>query len=185
MPLPTQVVEKLSQEQVKTPGWSGGILMYAGALFLLVAGLYFGIKLVYEPILKSQVSAAEGQINKLGQTVSSADQAKIITYYSQISNLRNLIKNHTLFTPFLNWLESHTEANVSYNTFSYSSGGQIGLAGIAPSQSDIAEQIAIFQNDSEVKDVLLSAVNFAPATNEWQFNVSLVMQPKIFQASGQ
>lgn len=180
MPLPTQVVEKLSREPLKTPGWSGGILFYSGGLLAVVFVIYCGISFVYAPILRAQISGTEDQINKLNESISSADQSKLITYYSQIANLRSLVKNHSFFSPFLTWLETHTEGNVSYATLNFSTGNQVALTGSAKTQADLNQQIAIFQSAPEVKAVSISNVTLVPAVNLWQFSVSLVMQPSVF-----
>ncbi|MDE2019195.1 MAG: hypothetical protein KGJ13_02480 [Patescibacteria group bacterium] len=182
MPLPTQVVEKLAREPVKTPGWSGGILFYSGGLLVIVIALYLGLAAVYTPILNAQISGTQNQINQLNQSISSADQQKILAYYSELSNLKNLVNKHTAFANFLSWLESRTEANVSYTGFSFASGNQVTLNGTAKTTADLNQQMAIFQSDPEVKSVSLSNVIMPVAGGIPQFNLSLLMNPAIFSA---
>src|ERR1039458_8369416 len=98
MPLPQQVVEKLSHEPIKTPGWSGGILFYAGALLAVVIAIYLGLSFVYGPILRTQISSTQSQIDALNKSISASDQQKLATYYSQISNLRSIMQNHVFFS---------------------------------------------------------------------------------------
>ena len=182
MPLPTQVVEKLAREPVKTPGWSGGILFYSGGLLAIVIALYLILVAVYTPILNAEISGAQNQINKLNQSISAEDQQKIIAYYSEIQNLKTLVDKHTAFAGFLGWLESRTQANVAYVTFSFASGNQVMLGGTARTEADLNQQMAIFQSDPEVKSVSLSNVTLPPTGGALQFNLSLLMNPAVFLA---
>jgi hypothetical protein len=180
MPLPRQVVEKLSREPVKTPGWSGGVLIYSGALLAVVVALYIGLTFVYEPILRGQISDTESQIAALNKSISAADEEKLATYYSQISNLRSIMQKHILFSPFLTWLEAHTEANVYYSNLSFSSGYQVILMGVAKTEADVNQQLAILQAAPEVQAANVSNVLLSATDNTWQFGVSLLMKPAIF-----
>src|ERR1035441_315975 len=112
MPLPQQVINQLSREPSETPGWSGGILLFSGALLLIILAVYFGMIFAYEPYLNGEISSVQSQIATLGQTISPGDQANLIAFYSQIANLQSLLHNHVIFSQFLSWLEQNTEAHV-------------------------------------------------------------------------
>lgn len=180
MPLPQQVVEKLSREPIKTPGWSGGILIYAGALLGIVIALYIALAFVYAPILRARISSTQDQITALNKSISATDEQKLAVYYSQVTNLRSIIQKHVFFSPFLSWLETHTETGVSFGTLNYTTGNQVTFSGTALKQTDVNQQVAVFQSAPEVQTVSISNLSFSPIDNTWQFNVSLVMQPSIF-----
>ncbi len=180
MPLPQQVVEKLSREPIKTPGWSGGVLFYSGVLLAVVVVIYAGLSFVYAPILNARIAGAESKISALSNTISASDEQQLATYYSQISNLRLLIQNHIVLSPFFAWLEGHTEANVSYANLNFSAGNQVALTATALTEADVNQQVAIFQAAPEVKMVNVSNLSFVATNNMWQFSVSLVMQPSMF-----
>lgn len=183
MPLPQQVINQLSREPAETPGWSGGVIFFSAALLVIVLVVYFAMILVYEPYLNNQISTVNNKIETLSQSISSQDQANLLAFYSQVSNLQSLLTNHIIFTQFLSWLEQNTEANVSYTSFAYNSGDEITLTATAPSQSDVTEQIAIFQASPEVQNVVISSVGAANAGGGFQFSVTLLMNPSIFVAS--
>lgn len=183
MPLPQQVINQLSREPAKTPGWSGGVIFFSGALFIVTLLIYFGMTLAYEPYLNGKISGVETQIDTLGQTISPQDQTNLITFYSQISNLQSLLQNHVLFTQFLSWLEQNTEVNISYSSLSYVSNGQVTLAATAQSEADINQQIAIFQSSPQVESVVVTDINQNPQTGTYQFSAMLTMDPSIFVAS--
>jgi type IV pilus assembly PilN-like protein len=180
MALPQQVVEQLNQGSRRTPGWSSGILLFSGSILFIVLFIYAGLRLGYEPYLNAQLSAAKSQAQKVGQSVSAADEANLITFYSQINNIQSLIKNHVFFSQFLTWLERTTEANVYYTSMFFTSGNQITLAGVAKTSADVAEQITAFEADPRVSSVALSNSALSPSGNNWIFNVVLTMQPSVF-----
>lgn len=179
MALPQQVVEQLNQGALWTPGWSSGILLFSGSILFIVILVYGGLRFGYEPYLNAQLSSLETQVQKVGQSVSPSDEANLITFYSQITNIQSLIKNHVFFSQFLVWLERTTEANIYYTSMSFSSNDQVALSGVAKTSADVSEQIAVFEAAPEVSSVVLSGANLSPSTNEWIFNVTLTMKPSV------
>ena len=145
MALPQQVVEQLSHGSQRTPGWSSGIMLFSGSILLIIVLIYAGLQFGYEPYLNSQISLLQAQAQKVGQSVSPADEANLIRFYSQISNIQSLIKNHVFFSQFLTWLEQNTEANVYYTSMVFTAGNQITLVGVAKTSADVSEQVAAFE----------------------------------------
>ncbi len=177
MALPQQVIDRLSKEPTGTPGWSFGLLLFSGGIFAISLLVYFGLTLGYEPYLGNQISALKNQIDTAAQAVSASDQARLVTFYSEISNVKTALANHVFVSHLLAWLEANTEANVSYSRFSFSSGNQVSLAGSAASEADVNQQVAIFQASPVVKSYSLSGVSFSSALNVWQFGVLLTVDP--------
>lgn len=182
MALPQQVVEQLnlSGQSRRTPGWSSGIILFSGSIFLIVVCIYAGLQFGYEPYLNGQISALENQVQKVGQSISPSDEATLITFYSQVSNIQSLLKSHVFFSRFLTWLEQNTEANVYYTNMTYLSGDQITLNGNAKTSADIPEQIAVFEAAPNVSAVSLSNISYSSAANNWNFIVGLTMKQSIF-----
>lgn len=176
MALPQQVLERLSREPPKTPGWSFGLLMFSGVVLFIALLVYFGLLFGYEPYVQSQISKLETQINTLAKSVSPDDQARLVTFYSEITNIQNVLAHHVTFSAFLSWLENNTEANVYYSQFSFSSGSRVTLSGSAASEADVNQQVAIFESAPEVQSVNLSTVSLSPQSKRWQFGVTLVMK---------
>jgi len=180
MALPQQVVEQLNQGSRRTPGWSSGIILFSGSILFIIVVVYAGLQFGYQPYLNGQLSSLESQAQKVGQSVSPADQASLVTFYSQINNLQSLIKNHVFFSQFLTWLEQNTEANVYYTSMSFASNDQITLLGVAKTQADVSQQVAVFEAAPEISGISLSNVVLASVANEWTFNVVLTMKPSVF-----
>ena len=181
MALPQQVVEQLNQGTRRTPGWSSGMLLFSGSVLIVIIVIYAGLQFGYTPYLNGQISSLESQAQKLGQSVSAADQANLVTFYSQINHLQSLMQNHVFFSKFLTWFEQHTEANVYYTNMVFASNDQVALVGVAGTSADVSEQIAAFEAAPEVSAVSLSNVAYSPSVNGWIFNVVITIRPSVLQ----
>jgi hypothetical protein len=179
MALPQQVVEQLNQGSERTPGWSSGIILFAGSILFIVVFIYAGLKFGYEKYLNNQNDALTAQAQTVGKQVSPADETNLVRFYSQVINLESLVKNHVYFSQFLTWIEQNTEANVYYGNISFAAGNQITLSAFAKTSADVSQQFSIFESSPEVSMASLSNVNFSPTANEWAFNVVLNMKPDV------
>jgi hypothetical protein len=186
MPLPEKVIEQLGQEPSGTQGWATGAIFFSfGILFLSVA-IYFGLTLGYAPYLQGQLKDTQGQVTTLNNSVSASQQSQLIDFYSQIANLQTLLQNHVLASHFFTWLEQNTEANVYYQSLNLTQGTQVTLSGVAKTEADINQQIAVFENSSDVSSVSVSNVTAPQLLGPgWTFNATLVMSPSVFSASTQ
>lgn len=187
MPLPEKVIEQLGREPSSgTQGWAVGLLFFSGGVLFLAVALYLGLTFGYQPYLQSQLTGAQDQVSALNNSISSSEQAQLIDFYSQISNLQTLLQGHIITSNFFSWLEENTEANVYYQSFSLAPGDQIELTGMASTEGDVNQQIAIFESSPEVLSVTVSNVT-APQLVQggWSFNMTLVMNRSVFSSSGQ
>jgi Tfp pilus assembly protein PilN len=181
MPLPEKVIEQLGRETTETQGWAASALFFSGGILFLALAVYFGLTFGYTPYLQSQLNTTRDQVNALENSISTGDQTQLIDFYSQIANLQSLLNAHVHTSQMLTWFEKNTEANVYYQSLSLTTGEHISLAGVAASEADINQQMAIFENSPDVSSVSISNVT-APqlAGSGWDFNVILVMNPSVF-----
>ena len=187
MPLPQQVINQLSQETPETTGWFSGTLTFSLVVLVLMFVIYGGMLALYEPYLNNQITNTQAQLTRLSQSISSNDESQLITFYSQLNNTQTLLQKHVLFSNFLSWLAQNTEANISYSQLSFTStaNDQIVLTGTAPSEADINQQLALFQASPSVDNVAISNVAQASNSSQWQFQLTLTMDPKLFLSSPQ
>lgn len=188
MPLPQKVIEQLGQEPSETQGWATGALLFSGGILFLSLIIYFGLAFGYEPYLQNQLNATQAKVTALDNSISPDDQAQLINFYSQITNLQALLKNHVFTSKFFSWLETNTEANVYYQSFTLSTQDQVTLTGSGASESDVNQQIAIFENSPEVETVSVSSIvapQLGPDNHGWTFTATLTMNPSVFLSSTQ
>lgn len=188
MPLPQKVIEQLGREPNASQGWAVGALMFSGGMLFLALVIYFGLTMGYQPYLQNQLNAAEAQVSALNNSISAGDQTQLINFYSQIANLRTLLANHTFPSQFFSWLETNTEANVYYQSLTLTSQDNVTLIGVAATEADVNQQVAVLENSPEVSSVTVSSV-VAPqpggAVTGWTFTMTLVMNPSVFLSSSQ
>ena len=186
MPLPQQVIDRLSNDPPETPGWSFGIIMFSGGIFLLLLLIYFGLTIGYTDYLNSQLQSQATQATKLGQTITTSDQTNLINFYSETTNLNTLLANHIYTSQFLAWLEANTQANTYFSSFSLSlapAGDRATLTVVGASEADLLQQLDIFEASSQVQSMTISGITLTGATGAWQCSVSLTMDPSVFTAS--
>jgi hypothetical protein len=184
MALPQKVVDQMGRDTAGTPGWAIGALLFSGGLFFLSLVIYFGIVDGYEPYLQGQIATTQAQISSQNTSISASDQTQLINFYSQISNLEGILKNHVVASQFFTWLEKNTEANVYYQNLSLASGDRVTLGGTAKTEADVSQQMAIFENSPQVSAVTISGVGASTIPGQGLvFTVTLNMAPSVFAAA--
>ncbi len=185
MALPQQVIDRLSRDRTQTSGWSSGLLFFSFGILFLMFTVYFGIVTGFEPYLNTSISQLQKQIDAASMAIPADQQSALLNFYSQITNLQKLLKNHMIFTPFFSWLEKNTEAKTFYSKIMFSSGNQISITVLSRTQADMNQQLAIFESAPEVSNINVSNVAPTPVNKVvWQqANVTLFMKPSVFSYS--
>ena len=185
MPLPQQVIDRLSNETQGTHNSSSGLLVFSIGILVFVVFVYFGITIGYEPYLNSQISTIQQKIVTAGKSISGDQQSSILNFYSEISNLQTLLKGHTVFSPFLSWLENNTEVNVYYSSIVFSSGNQVALTVDAKTQADLDQQLSIFESSPAISNITVSGISpLQSGTSSWQqANVVIFTNSSMFSGN--
>ncbi|MCR4328082.1 MAG: hypothetical protein NUV53_01025 [Patescibacteria group bacterium] len=177
MPLPQKVIDRLSREPSGTPGWSSQLLMFSGTLFIISILVYGGIAIGFKPYFESKQRDLDKKIQVFTQQIPLAEQEKITSFYSQIVNIKSLLDNHVVITPFFKWFEEHTQQNVVYQSLSATiESEKITMSGVAKSIGDVEEQLAVFEKDEVIENVSFGNI----AVNDkggWSFQVSITFTP--------
>lgn len=182
MALPQKVVEQLSRSSSTTPGWSGGLLKFAGTALVLGIFIYVGLVYGYKPYLEREVVKLDAQIATFAQEVPVDEQTKIVGFYSQLGNLKSLLSQHVAISPLFDWLEKHTETNVYFTKLTLNvQTRQVGLTGVAKNIEDVSSQLAVLQADGEVARTNLSNVSILPS-GVWQFDASVIFKESFFKS---
>jgi hypothetical protein len=182
MPLPDKVIEQLGREPASTQGWAIGVIMFSGSVLFIMVLLWAGLVYGYEPSVNNQLGQTQAQITDLGNKISISDQANLITYYSQISNLNALLGKHVYPSLFFKWLSQNTEANVYYSSINMENDSQVTFSAVAKTEDDVNQQAIIFEDSPQVLSVNIS--NVAVSVNGaggYNFNATLKLSPSVFQ----
>ena len=168
---------------MRTPGWSGRLLMFSATLFLISVFAYFGLAYGYAPYLQGRADELNAQAKALTQQVQADNQTKIVEFYSQLANLRSILNGHVYSSSLLDLLEKNAYSNIYFTKLSFTgSNNQVSLSGLAKSAQDVPAQIQIFQATPGIKDVTFNNLVVLP-TGQWQFDAILTLDPAVLSAT--
>lgn len=178
MALPQQAIEQLAREPVRTPGWSGRLLMFSSTIFLISLFVYLGIRFGYGPYLNAQVKELDVKIASFAEQIPVSEQEKIINFYSQLVNLRKILDNYPFTSRLIGWLEKNTEVNVYFTKFRFNvASRELELAGQAKNAEDASQQFRIFKEQEEVERLSINQVNLIQR-GIVEFEVALSFTPR-------
>ncbi|HUX36107.1 MAG TPA: hypothetical protein VMV71_03685 [Candidatus Paceibacterota bacterium] len=189
MALPEQFADRLNREQIEAPGWSGQLLMFSGTVFFISLAVYFGLILGYKPYLDGQVASLDSQIKSFDTQIPQDEQGKLISFYSQVINLQNILNSHVVSSKLFAWLEKNTSNNVYYNKLSMTdfSGTanyvQLNIGGFSKTPDDFSKQMVAFQNDPLVQRMTINNFSAPSGSNQWHFEVTLFLSNDIVSQS--
>ncbi|MBM3256971.1 MAG: PilN domain-containing protein [Candidatus Liptonbacteria bacterium] len=180
MPLPQKVIDRLSREPATTPGWSGQLLLFSSALFLISLFVYAGVVFGYRPYYEKQRKALNNKIQTFTQQIPLPEQEKITSFYSQLANTKELLDKHVLLTPVFAWLEKNTHSNVFLKSLSIDvGGGQISFSATGKSLLDVQEQLAVLERSPDVQTMTITGVT-AGEKGAWDFGGTFSLSPEFF-----
>ena len=182
MSLPEQVISELSKDKPNIPGWSWRIFMFSFFVLIVTIAFYVGLEYGFKSYLNSQINKLDFETKKIIQAVSIDDQNKLISFYSQLENIKKIFLNHKSIMPLFLWLERNTLPSVSFNKFNFNSlNNQLNLGGLANKKEDALNQILVFQSKEEVENVILN--NLSLGQDKWQFDLTIVFKNSLFNFS--
>ena len=144
-------------------------------MVFIYAGMIFG----YQSYLDRKIQDLDKQVVDLNKQIES-DQAKaLITLYSQVVNLKNLLKNHLRSSGILTLLEQNIDSGVYYvgATFDARS-NDLKLDGVASDYNALVRQIEVFRSNPNVRDIFLDEASKKDQVNV-QFSLSLILAPSL------
>ncbi len=181
MALPTKVVEQLSRAPARTPGWSSRVLLFSATFFILSLGIFLGIQFGYRPFLEGQVLQLDKDIKNFSDQVSPAQQEELVTFYSQLDNLSNLLAHQVQTSKVFQWIETNTNTQVQLTSLSFNATTKtLTLSGQAKTILNLGEQLNRFQAQSEIISLQLSQLSLNQGSGGWNFSATLVFNRKYF-----
>ncbi len=183
MALPEQVINKLSRESAPTPGWSGRLLFLSSIVFGASIAVYLGFVFAWKPYLVSKVAGLRHDIQAFTSQVAASDQGKLAAFYSELANIKSLLAKHIVVSPLFTWLEKNTDQNTYFTKFEFTgTTNQLILTGEARTSGDVADQIAIFESQPEVKTATLRTMAQGQ-TGLWDFEAALTFNPSFLKVA--
>lgn len=181
MPQATEnIVEKFGPEKLAV-AWPKRLFIFSLLIFIIATAIYFGLAFGYGPLLESQIVEKEKQISSLTEQVPEEKQKEFIKFYSQLTNLKNLLDNHIVATKILPVLEKYAVPGVSYSSFDLNiPDKQLELDGAARDYQTLATQLAGYETArTEIISYAISEAKLAEGKVIFKANLSL--SPNLFK----
>jgi len=163
------------------------ILAFGAAAIAVVLLVYVGL-VIYRSYLQKSSSTAQAELVKLQQQLEesrrSAEQA--LTLQLRVNAVNQLLSQRLDWLPLFAFLERTTLSTVAYESLAADAGGKVTLTGSAVSFTDVAKQMRVLENSSEVQQVEVSGLRLQlnednkPAIS---FSFTLSLTPRVFTAS--
>lgn len=190
MALPPQAVERLVQDPSSTQGAYKQFLILGISLFILMVVLYAGIAFGYTAYLQGAVDNLDKQIQDFATRTPVDQQAQAAGFYSQLINLRQLLKSHTAASPALTLLERTASPDIYYTKLNLNSvTNEMDLNGVARTLDAAAAEAAMLQVQPEVARVNFTNAsqiqNQGQSQTGWQFSISVFFNPGVLQGISQ
>lgn len=162
--------------------WPWRLILFSFLIFAATLVIYVALALGYRPYLKHQVELKDTEIAQLAQTVPKEEQERFLTFYSQLVNLKSLLKNRIISAPLLGWLEEHTNSQVFFTSFNLlTKNREMVLEGVADSYDVLAEQIEVFRKASELERYSIQQSLKTP-DHRVRFRVNLIFKPDFLRS---
>lgn len=179
MPQATEnIIEKFKPERIPS-GWPKRLFGFSFLIFLIAVGVYVGLNFGYGPYLDSKIKQKEAQIEQLTQRISVEKQKEYIRFYSQLTNLKNLLDNHIVSHKLFSLLEKNTHANIYFNSMDLNvDEKKLALGGIAKDYEALAIQLQAFKGAPGVVSYTLDESKLVEG--KIQFEITLSLAPSLF-----
>ncbi|MGB9848054.1 MAG: hypothetical protein ACPLKV_02525 [Minisyncoccia bacterium] len=159
----------------KSSGWLGKLLTLSIILLIISLGLYF-IATFYQNYLNKNISDINNKIKSLSNEIAEGDRKEVLSFYSQLINLKALLSNHIYTSKIFERLELITHPKVAFSAFSYDyKNKSLKLDGYSDNLEFIAQQILAFQKVSEFSKINLT--NLRTSDNKISFSLEITFNP--------
>jgi len=156
-------------------------LIFSMVILGLLLMIYIGLRFGYKSFILSSIESAENRIVELERiTPKEEAEEEFIQFYSQLTNIRNLLGSHAVVTPFFVALETNTMENVGFLDMTINIGDRIArISGFAESYEILARQIAIYENMLGVERVVLTSAK--RIDDIVSFELRMALMPDLFK----
>lgn len=174
----TNVQEQFQNSGSKV-GWPKRFFTFALVLFVTVFLVYLGLAFGYESFLQNAIGEIETELDTLSDQVTDEQREQLATLYSQVTNIRGLLSDHTVASQAFNVLQSITSDQVVYTDFDLSTPErEASIEGVAASYEALVSQLALYEDSDAIERFTLK--NSEVQNNIVTFGVTVVFQPDVF-----
>ena len=175
--------EEFSAEKIPV-GWPWRLLLISFVLLGLSILTYAGLTYGYQPYLKTSLNKVDNQINDLANQVNVEDQEKLLTFYSQVINLKDILDRRVFSSKIFPFLEKNTDPSIYFTSADFSAVNKnLKLKGMTSSFGNLMQELTILKQAPEAANVLLDDTNVKK--NKVGFSLTVVFKPDFFNQINQ
>ncbi|OGY57220.1 MAG: hypothetical protein A2Y84_00170 [Candidatus Colwellbacteria bacterium RBG_13_48_8] len=156
----TQNIRDQFVESGLAVGWPRKFFTFSLFVFILVTLVYAGLAFGYRAFLNGRIEATQDKLEELSNQVTDEQRENLITLYSQVANMRDLLGNHKFASNVFALLETVTGQKVVYISFDLDvPDRRVSLEGVAGSYEDLVAQLVLYENAPEIEQYTLKSSN--------------------------
>ena len=149
--------EKVRRENLPV-GWPWRLLLITGGLFAAAFLGYFGMAFGYSAYLTSRIADLDKEIADLAKVIPESERQSFVGFYSQITNIQDILKTRAAASQFLAFFESNSVKKIRYASFVLAAPeNYLKLEGNAESYGVLAQQLEAFRRVPVVERVVLDS----------------------------
>jgi len=154
-------------------------LTFSFFLFLASVLAYIGLSAGYRTFLNNEISKLEESIDELRFQISVDQQENLVKFFSQVSNVEDLLDNHVATSNVFPILEDNTHSKVAYEGVNvFVDDKRVLIDGVAETFDALVSQLTIYESVPEIERVILrSSTRTGSIIN---FKVELTMDAEVF-----
>ena len=176
---PVNINDKLGPEKLPV-GWPWKFFLFSVLTLVTMVVLYFGLEFGYKVFLNSRINSLNQSIDELSQTIPKDQQDSLIRFYSQIVNLQNLLKNHTITSKVFTFLQNNTNKSIFYTFYDLKvPERRLNLEGTANNYEIFAQQLEAFNQSPAVESLVVN--ESSAVEGRVRFKLFLILKNEIFR----
>ena len=182
MPYPSRVEEQLKSGEYLPVGWPWRIFSLSLVIFIIAVLVYAGINFGYRPYLNKQIKTLDAEFLDLNQSIDEEKQNQLISFYSQIVNIGDVLNSRDNTFPIFDFLEKNTYPRTAYKNININAGNsRIDMDVSTENYYTFAQQAREFEANDAVEKLDFGGLSLDPATNNVSYRLTLNIKPKFFK----
>lgn len=163
--------------------WWVDVILYLSVSFLIAVIFCYVIFSVRTSMIKSEIAKETTKLETVGTTQQKEYEKEVLAYQKKINSFKNFLKNIKFASSGFIFMEEQTLPYIWFKNFSFNQqSNTIQISGEAEDMESVSRQVNRFEKNEYVKSIGL--LNFSIGQQaRTQFNMSLVLDPKIFKYS--
>lgn len=178
MPRP-DLLKIIPKQKQETRSWVTYVFLGGLALVLLLGAIYFFIanKISTE---QAKDDALRRRITELRSNQASQGlEDNVVALSRKVGDFSSIFKKHKITSRVFDLLRASCHPRVQFTAFDFNANeGTINLVGIGQDFQVLGEQILVFKQDKNIKDVEVSGINLSKE-GDVSFNVSFSIKPDL------